>query len=234
MDEKLTKQKGTNMKRMGIKGQTLALASLAAMLVFAGGCESKLKAENDALRVENLELRDRLTTEQAAREACDAERSNLLDKVATLESQTGQPVIGGGATTGFEGMGLDVERGAAGEITVRVPGDVLFASGKVDLKSTSKQTLANIARVLKSDYAGNRVRIEGYTDSDPIRKSKWKDNKELSAQRALAVERYLISQGVSDGMLYSAGFGEADPRASNSTSAGKAQNRRVEIVVVMN
>jgi len=233
MDETLTKQKGNHMKRLGIKGRSVMLAGLAAMLLAAGGCQDKLKAENDALRMENLELRDRLNAEQAAREACDEERSQLLDQVAELESQLGQPAVAGGAT-GFEGMGLDVERGTRGEITVRLPGDVLFASGKVDLKSTSKQTLSNIARVLKNEYAGNTIRIEGYTDADPIRKSKWKDNKELSAQRALAVERYLASQGVDDERMYAAGFGEANPRASNSTAAGKAQNRRVEIVVVMN
>jgi len=223
------------MKRLGNTSRSVLLAGLAAMLLAAGGCESKLKAENDALRVENLELRDRLDAEQAAREACDSERAALIDKVSDLESQLGQPTVAtGGAATGFEGMGLDVERGSRGEITVRVPGDVLFASGKVDLKQSSKQTLANIARVLQSEYSGNEVRIEGYTDSDPIRKSKWKDNKELSAQRALAVERYLASQGVNDERMYSAGFGEANPRASNSSAAGKAQNRRVEIVVVMN
>ena len=218
------------MDRWGNTGRGVVMACLAAALLAAGGCDD-LQAENDALRIENTELRDRLTAEQAAREQCDQQRAELMDRIAVLEAQPA-PVASSTAATGFEGMGLDVERGAHGEITVRVPGDVLFASGSVDLKSTSKQTLSNIARVLKSDYAGNTIRIEGYTDSDPIRKSKWKDNKELSAQRALAVERYLAEQGVSDDRMYSAGFGEADPRASNASAQGKAQNRRVEIVVV--
>ncbi len=212
---------------------TVALALSGSLGL--GGCNNKLKQENAELWKENTELRDQLTAERQRADSADARREELLARVNDLEAQGASDPAPGGGATGFEGIGgIDVERGARGEVTVRVPGDVLFASGKVDLKSSAKKTLSDIAGVLKREYGSQTVRVEGYTDSDPIKKSGWKDNIELSAQRAMAVERYLASQGVDDERMYSAGFGQANPRASNATPAGKAQNRRVEIVVVMN
>lgn len=210
----------------------LALALTGSMSL--GGCNKDLKQKNESLWQENTELRDQLAAETSRADAADSRRGELLAQIADLEGR-----LSGGSTstvgTGFEGIGgVDVERGAGGEITVRVPGDVLFSSGKVDLKSSAKSTLAQVARVLKSDYDGKEVRVEGHTDSDPIRKSKWKDNLELSSQRAMAVARYLASQGVDDERLAAVGRGEHHPRASNRSAAGKAQNRRVEIVVVVN
>ncbi|MCG8508124.1 MAG: OmpA family protein, partial [Rhodospirillales bacterium] len=129
--------------------------------------------------------------------------------------------------SGFDAIeGVETIR-SAGAITVRVPGDVLFASGKVDLKSSARQTLSRIASVIQSEYPGNMVRVEGYTDTDPIRRSNWKDNLELSLQRAAAVHRYLQSQGISADRMYAAGYGETQPLGT------KAQSRRVEVVVVL-
>jgi chemotaxis protein MotB len=75
--------------------------------------------------------------------------------------------------------------------------------------------------------------VVGHTDTDPIQKSSWKDNLELSAQRALSVARYLMEHGIPDKQLRAAGCGPARPVASNATAEGKARNRRVEIVVNM-
>jgi chemotaxis protein MotB len=204
-----------------------------------GGCSDELKQENADLRAENVELRDALDAERRRADSSDTNRDQLLARIGELEGELagrgGAANTGGNGKTGFDGIGgVEVEQGTRGEITVRVPGDVLFASGKVDLKSSAKTTLAQVARVLKSDYAGKNVRVEGHSDSDPIKKSKWKDNLELSSQRAMAVARYLSSQGVGAKRVSAVGRGEHHPRASNSTRAGKAQNRRVEIVVVMN
>jgi chemotaxis protein MotB len=79
----------------------------------------------------------------------------------------------------------------------------------------------------------NAILFVGHTDSDPIRKSKWKDNWELSAQRALSVVRYLIAKGIDKEKIRAVGCGATKPVASNSTRSGKARNRRVEIVVHM-
>src|SRR5690606_7587637 len=102
------------------------------------------------------------------------------------------------ANSGFSSIeGVEVARSASGrEIAVRVPGDVLFAAGKVELRSEAKKTLTEIASVIKREYSGKRIRVEGYTDTDPIKRSGWKDNLQLSAERAAAVHRHLQEQGV--------------------------------------
>ncbi|MHC4074708.1 MAG: OmpA family protein [Planctomycetota bacterium] len=64
-------------------------------------------------------------------------------------------------------------------------------------------------------------------------KDKWKDNLELSAQRAITVARYLIQRGIPENEIRAVGCGESRPVASNASSAGKARNRRVEIVVYL-
>ncbi|MHC5077322.1 MAG: OmpA/MotB family protein, partial [Planctomycetota bacterium] len=93
--------------------------------------------------------------------------------------------------------------------------------------------LDHINSVLRSKYGGRQIDVVGHTDSDPIKKSSWQDNWELSAQRALSVLRYLVKQGISSEQIRAVGRGESQPIASNSSASGKARNRRVEIVVHM-
>jgi flagellar motor protein MotB len=115
-----------------------------------------------------------------------------------------------------------------GEIIVEIAGDVLFDSGSTVLKPTSKQTLDRIASAITDTYSGNHVRVEGYTDTDPIKHTKklYDSNEELSAMRALAVEKYLVSRGVDPDMIYAAAMGPASQKAT------KKESRRVEIVIL--
>ncbi len=115
----------------------------------------------------------------------------------------------------------------ANSISVSVPGDLLFAPGKVELSSGSKQTLAEIAAIIQAEYPGRRVRVEGYTDTDPIRKSSWQDNLQLSMERSAAVYRYLDERGIEPELMYAAGFGSQKSRET------KEMSRRVEIVVLL-
>ncbi len=205
-----------------------ALTLCTLTIVSLTGCNyNRVKAERDELWSQNQELQDKYTNALAALDAAENEAASLRNRPAPA------PVIiqeQGPATTGAANRFADIEgvetfkRG--GDLHVRVPGDVLFASGKVELKSTAKSTLNQIVGVIKSDYPNNTIRVEGYTDTDPIRKSAWKDNLELSLQRSAAVHRYLQSQGISASKMYAAGFGETRPASTKTTS------RRVEIVVV--
>lgn len=202
----------------------LCLLAVVGFMSLAG-CQNRLKAERDALYVQNQELQEELDRARAALSA-GGDNSALLAEIESLRSQLmAQPAPG--ATTGFENIAGIEAYNTGGTITVRVPGDILFASGKVDLKQSAKSTLSQVAGVIKSEYPGNTIRVEGYTDSDPIRKSSWKDNLELSLQRAAAVHRHLQSQGINADNMYAAGFGEARPRET------KEKSRRVEIVVVL-
>ncbi len=104
--------------------------------------------------------------------------------------------------------------------------DVLFDTGKYTLKPTTQISLAKVAGILQA-YPGLKVQVEGYTDivgSDEL-------NQKLSENRAAAVKDFLISQGVAPGNITSQGFGKSNPVADNSTSSGRAQNRRVNMVV---
>ena len=189
------------------------------------GCQNRLKAERDALYVQNQELQAELDRARAAMNS-GGDNSALLAEIESLKNQiANQPVAA--ANTGFDNIAGVEAYASGGTITVRVPGDILFASGKVDLKGSAKSTLNQIAGVIKSQYPDNTIRVEGYTDTDPIRKSKWKDNLELSMERAAAVYRQLQAQGIDPEHLYAAGFGESHPQAT------KAKSRRVEIVVVL-
>lgn len=209
---------------------------LLAMFVLIGGfttgCNSGLKAEHERLLGENEDLRNELTNTQAALSNASSDRDRLNLELNDLKKQQEEQAKAKPVTTdanqgnGFANInGVTVIPGA-GQITLRIPGDVLFASGQTSLRSNAKTTLQRIVSVIKSKYNGNTIRVEGHTDTDPIKKSKWKDNLELSSARAMSVHRYLATLGVNSKQLYSAGFADSKPRGT------KAASRRVEIVVL--
>jgi len=105
-------------------------------------------------------------------------------------------------------------------------GDVLFDLDKADLKSSGEQTIGRLAQFLR-EYEDRRVRVEGYTDST----GNDSYNQQLSERRAQAVRDELVSQGIERRRVETKGYGEQYPVANNDTSAGRQQNRRVEIVI---
>lgn len=205
----------------------LALASLAI-----GGCKSNKGPTVDDLIAENQELRDRNQQVEQALNDAEGRNASLQSENADLKGQVSarpasQPA-GPGRSTGFEGLGDVSMRGQ--NIVVSVAGDVLFASGSANLRADARGRLDRIISVINSRYGGNRIEVAGHTDSDPLRKTKakWQDNENLSAQRALTVERYLASKGVSNDRTHISGYGPAMPKGS------KKDSRRVEIVILGN
>lgn len=115
--------------------------------------------------------------------------------------------------------------------------DVLFDSGKVDLKPGAEQMVAELVRVLKSEEArGLKVMVVGHTDNRRIAKRPGRDrypnNFHLSTARALAVADLMRQEGFADYRLGVAGFGPHQPVAPNVTPKDRQKNRRVEIFVV--
>ncbi len=104
--------------------------------------------------------------------------------------------------------------------------DVLFDTGKYTLKPDAREKLAKVSGILLA-YPGLAVQVEGYTDN--VGGEEY--NQKLSEQRAQTVGDYLISQGVSSSNVTATGFGLNHPVADNSTPQGRAQNRRVNLVV---
>ena len=104
--------------------------------------------------------------------------------------------------------------------------DVLFDTGKFTLKTNTQISLPKVAGILQA-YPGLKLQVEGYTDS--VGSDEY--NQKLSENRADAVRNFLLTQGVQQDNITSTGYGKAKPVADNSTSAGRAQNRRVQLVV---
>ena len=116
-------------------------------------------------------------------------------------------------------------------LIIRLVSDkVLFKTGSAVIQPGIKGLLLDITRVLQSEP--NNIRVEGHTDSIPIATKQFPSNWELSATRSTAVVRLLIRDGMKAPRLGAAGYGDQRSRASNATAAGRALNRRVEIVVL--
>ncbi len=209
---------GIGMVMRGVAGMAVAAAAMGL-----GGCSNALKDENAALMQENAELREQKAQLEASLGNEQSQRAALEDEVRQLREALARGGVG--TADGFGGDGVTVSRRGS-EIVVGVAGDVLFDSGQATIKNSAKKTLDQIASTIRQRYPGHTIRVEGYTDSDPIRKSGWKTNERLSAERALAVESYLVSRGISNDQIYSAAFGASHPKAT------KKESRRVEIVIV--
>jgi outer membrane protein OmpA-like peptidoglycan-associated protein len=104
--------------------------------------------------------------------------------------------------------------------------DVLFDFNKYTLKPEAREKLAKVSGILLAN-PNLKLQVEGYTDnigSDDY-------NQKLSEERAGTVRDFLVSQSVSNANISAAGYGKSNPVADNSTNSGRAQNRRVELVV---
>ncbi len=173
----------------------------------------ELSGDVGRLRGENEELLRRATPQPVnAAAAPRAESSSLLNEL--------QQDLGDEASVSYS-------RG--GRISIGVEDSVTFDSGSTALKDSSHKVLRNVASALKSRFANRRFYVEGHTDDDPIQKTKdkFRSNRHLAAERADAVARYLIQQGVPERQIVVVAYGQYDPKDSKT----KARNRRVEIVV---
>jgi chemotaxis protein MotB len=117
-------------------------------------------------------------------------------------------------------------------LVITVLNEVLFDSGKAELKKESYEILDKVISILNSELKQHEIGVEGHTDNQPIKLSNWKSNWDLSANRALSVLEYLESKGVESVRLSGLFYSEFKPVASNDTKQGKQLNRRVEIVVL--
>ena len=115
-----------------------------------------------------------------------------------------------------EGGGLSVRTNQRGETELEIVGDVLFAPGKATLKPASLKSLDKAVAILKSKFAGRRLRVEGHTDPTPVGKSGWDDNYDLGAARARAVLLYLKAHGITEKSMYIASFGANDLRSTKN------------------
>jgi outer membrane protein OmpA-like peptidoglycan-associated protein len=112
-------------------------------------------------------------------------------------------------------------------MVITLSGSVLFASDKSELLPAAQQRLTEVAKALNEGNRDAQMVVEGHTDA----RGSEGHNLELSAQRAQAVRSYLVSQGIPESQIRSEGLGFSRPFADNKSAEGRANNRRVEIVV---
>lgn len=207
--------------------KAIGMAVVAAGLVL-GGCNNKVKEENEALSKENAELREKVSSIDSQNAQTQQQLTQLQSDNARLQAElaakAAQPVAQqGGDNWGGGGNGGQIVRPGAQTNTIEISSDVLFGSGSATLKPEARKELDKYMTRLKSASA---ITIEGHTDTDPIRKSKWGSNQALSKARADAVRDYLASRGVSRSKIDTVGKGSSEPKST------KAKSRRVDIVVV--
>ena len=124
------------------------------------------------------------------------------------------------------GTGIGVTR-EGDELVLDMPSEVTFATGSANLDPAFRSTLDNVAATL-TEYEKTSVDVLGHTDSTGSDAF----NQTLSQQRSSTVANYLSQRGVQPVRLATRGYGESQPRASNTTVEGRASNRRVEIRIV--
>ena len=212
------------------------LAGWVVSMVGVGvGCQNKLAEENRQFREQNRELQAKLDERNALSQQPPplgvepirpAEPPPRLVVAPTQPERAAPPPAPPPAADPLAGLDTSVDP-VAGTTTVNFVGDALFDPGQAILKADAKANLNKVAGVLKKQWAGKTVKVQGHTDSDPIKVSKWKSNQELSVARADAVKKYLVSKGLDANKVSVQGFGADRPKSND-----KAQNRRVEIVVV--
>lgn len=126
---------------------------------------------------------------------------------------------------------VEVRSEERGLVVAMVDSPLLFPSGQTDVQPQGRELLRRIALV--GQVSGLDLRVEGHTDNVPVQNMRYHSNWELSVLRATSVSDCLIRAGVPSDRISVMGFGEQRPRQSNRTAAGRAANRRVEVVFMI-
>lgn len=211
------------------------------LLVLAGplltGCVSQA-GYRQAISDREAEIRDLREERAALKGQVQDLKGRLEDARLELASASAQPapepvVVEAQAQSFPELDSHGITYGMRdGHMVISVPSSITFRSGSADLSSDGRKALRSVANTLTGQYGGASYYVEGHTDSDPIKKSKFASNRELSIVRAMAVLSYLVEDcGVPDESCIVVGRGQYQPVGPNDTAANKAKNRRVEIVV---
>jgi len=186
----------------------------------------QLKANSDLAKAENASLQEQLKFEQQRASELDARVATMT---ATMEAADAEVEA---LRARLSGTGVGVER-RGGFLVLNLPSALTFKSGAASLNQKGQDSLTTVADALAGDYADRTFWIEGHTDNDPIKKSKWGSNLRLSVERSMAVADYLTTKmGLDPSSVRVAAHGEYSPKTGNDSKDGKTTNRRVEILIL--
>lgn len=197
-----------------------------------------LKLKNEKLSQEALQERKKIQGELEQTQGQLQEKIRRINELEGLISQQKEGVSTlknklQNALKRYEGKGITVEE-KEGYIYVSMDNKLLFPSASWNVESEGVRALQEISSVLSSDPDLNII-IQGHTDSDRYAgNGNIKDNWDLSVMRATSITKILQSEGVPPTQMTASGRGEYLPMADNSTSTGKAMNRRVDIIIAPN
>ncbi|HEX9732726.1 MAG TPA: OmpA family protein [Thermoanaerobaculia bacterium] len=180
-----------------------ALAEQVALAEHNRDKTTRLRPSTTRLRMSMTTLVDRTTGLSGRRTGLDAAATGLDERLGRLRAEE-----------------------TATEVTIRLPGALLFDFDSAAIRPDAERSLRDVVEVIAA-YGGRPVRIEGHTDS--VASDAY--NRELSQRRADAIRGWLEAHGVAAGRLTTVGHGESRPVADNGTAAGRQQNRRVEVVI---
>jgi len=203
-----------------------------------------LKAEIEKARGELAQTQERLQEMLNDRQALNAEIMALQDELKRLTGErdaNAEAVARAKARIAtFQGMlGKFKSMIDSGKIKIKIVNNkmlvemasaILFPSGKAKLSEEGEEALTEVAAVL-STIPDRAFQVAGHTDNVPISNKRFGSNWELSSARAVAVVEHLIDNGMAAENLSSAGYADTQPVATNETDDGRAQNRRIEIVL---
>lgn len=200
--------------------------------------QEDLQAKEDSLKILAYDLNvqrgelTQLNSDLQEREARVRELEDLMAKKDTAVNQLKNEMKA--ALIGFADKGITVEQ-RNGRVYVSMEAQLLFASGSTKVGTEGKKAVIQLAKALQGQK-DLTVLVEGHTDSDKMSGTgPIKDNWELSAKRATAVVRIMLSNSHLDpSILTAAGRGEFSPIADNGTPEGKAKNRRIEVILTPN
>ena len=118
-----------------------------------------------------------------------------------------------------------------GRMVLVLATDILFDKGSAELSEAGELAIADVTQVLAS-FPERSFQVEGHTDNDPIATKRYPSNWDLAADRALNVVKAMVKSGLSSNQISGSSYGEQKPVANNKDDEGKAQNRRIEIVIL--
>jgi chemotaxis protein MotB len=230
--------------------RTHAASTLLAVLLCAGCCSqqeetikqketriSELESKNKELEA-SVEDHDVLSREVDNLKSKLNTQQEILDEMAAREAQSQKRLdLLRDMMSKFKGM-IDAGQLSVhvqqGKMKLELPSEVLFPSGSAELSDKGKETLDEVAKVLK-EIKGREFQVAGHTDSKKITKpGEFETNWHLSAARAVSVVIYLQDKGIKPRQLSAAGYSQYHPVASNAKKSGQAQNRRIEITLLPN
>ena len=183
------------------------------------------------LKEENAQLTMQRDDARGALESAEAERRRLEQENASLATRLNEQPPMAASNGSAPAPVLDLPAGVTAEnrngtLVITIEGDVLFDSGKATLKPEAKRTLDKVVSEIRKKYPSNQLRLAGFTDTDPIKKSGFKTNFHLGFERSFSVGQYISTKGIDETRIEYASFGPNVPRPT------KKESRRVEIAIV--